>query len=238
MPSHHRQAAGRRLLLAGVLLLATPAACQKAPAAGPSTTAHQSVKTGAAHPKAPPAAPAAGHRVYTWYDASGVPHLATSLAEIPPPARGHVVVSKLDAGGKDALDDSLTVGDFSTSAPQFSRVDLAHLKAPGDGAIDGKALLAHDDEVTIYGTSWCHFCKAARAFLEARHVPFVDVDIEADARAAAEMKAKLRAAGIRFGGVPVLDVRGRLIEGFDKKRLVEALDAAGYGTAPSPSAHG
>lgn len=224
-----------------MLALAAPAACQKAPAAGPGTRAHrgaQAAHAAAGKAKAADGAAPAGRRVYTWYDASGVPHLASSPAEIPPPARGHVVVSKLGAGAKDALDDSVTVGDFSGGAPQFSRVDLAHLKAPGDLAIDGKALLANDHSVTIYGTSWCHFCKAARAFLTARHVPFVDVDIEADAKAAAQMKAKLKAAGIRFGGVPVLDVRGRLIEGFDKKRLVEALDAAGLGSAPSPSEHG
>jgi len=76
--------------------------------------------------------------------------------------------------------------------------------------------------VTIYGTSWCGACRAARSYFQQRGIPFADKDIEADAQAARELGEKAARAGIPTDRVPVLDVRGRLLLGFDQAR-VEAL---------------
>jgi glutaredoxin len=76
--------------------------------------------------------------------------------------------------------------------------------------------------VTIYGTSWCGACRAARQYFSERKIPFADKDIEADPVAARELGEKAAKLGIPTDRVPVLDVRGRLLLGFDKSR-VEAL---------------
>lgn len=76
--------------------------------------------------------------------------------------------------------------------------------------------------VTIYGTSWCGACQAARSYFAERKIPFADKDIEQDPAAAAELNAKAAKMGIPTDRVPVLDVRGRLLLGFDRSR-VEAL---------------
>jgi glutaredoxin len=76
--------------------------------------------------------------------------------------------------------------------------------------------------VTIYGTSWCGACRAARQYLSEKKIPFADKDIEVDPAAAQELAAKAEKAGIPTDRVPVLDVRGRLLLGFDPAR-VEAL---------------
>lgn len=76
--------------------------------------------------------------------------------------------------------------------------------------------------VTVYGTSWCGACRAARQYLSDKKIPFADKDIEADPAAAAELAEKAEKAGIPADRVPVLDVRGRLLLGFDAAR-VEAL---------------
>lgn len=76
--------------------------------------------------------------------------------------------------------------------------------------------------VTIYGTSWCGACRAARQYFSERKIPFADKDIEADPAAARELGEKAAKLGIPTDRVPVLDVRGRLLLGFDKSR-VEAL---------------
>ena len=76
--------------------------------------------------------------------------------------------------------------------------------------------------VTIYGTSWCGACRAARQYLTERKIPFADKDIERDADAARELAAKAAKMGIPTDRVPVIDVRGRLLLGFDKARI-EAL---------------
>jgi glutaredoxin len=73
--------------------------------------------------------------------------------------------------------------------------------------------------VTIYGTSWCGACKAARQYFASRKIPFADKDVERDADAARELAAKAAKMGIPTDRVPVIDVRGRLLLGFDKARI-------------------
>ena len=76
--------------------------------------------------------------------------------------------------------------------------------------------------VTIYGTSWCGACRAARQYLTERKIPFADKDIENDPAAAQELRDKASKMGIPTDRVPVIDVRGRLLLGFDRGRI-EAL---------------
>jgi glutaredoxin len=85
--------------------------------------------------------------------------------------------------------------------------------APMDGGATGTPV------VTIYGTSWCGACKAAREYLTQRRVPFADKDIERDPAAARELGEKASKMGIPTDRVPVIEVRGRLLQGFDRARI-------------------
>lgn len=80
--------------------------------------------------------------------------------------------------------------------------------------------------VTLYGAAWCGACKAAREYLRGRRIPFADRDIERDEAAARELREKAKRLGIAADRVPVLDVRGRLLIGFDKARLEALLGEA------------
>jgi glutaredoxin len=80
--------------------------------------------------------------------------------------------------------------------------------------------------VTIYGTSWCGACKAARQYFAGRKIPFADKDIERDPEAARELAAKGAKMGIPTDRVPVIDVRGRLLLGFDRQRIEMLLGEA------------
>ncbi len=73
--------------------------------------------------------------------------------------------------------------------------------------------------VTIYGTSWCGACRAAREYLTQRRVPFADKDVERDPAAARELSDKASKLGIPTDRVPIIDVRGRLLQGFDRARI-------------------
>jgi glutaredoxin len=77
--------------------------------------------------------------------------------------------------------------------------------------------------VILYSAAWCGYCRAAREFLASRRVPFVEKDVEKDPRAAAELAHKARRAGIHPSRIPIIDVRGRLVEGFDPVRLATLL---------------
>jgi mycoredoxin len=74
-------------------------------------------------------------------------------------------------------------------------------------------------DVVVYGTSWCGYCAQARKYLQEKGVPFTDKDVERDAGVATELAQKLAAAHMRATGVPIIDVRGSLVVGFDRGAL-------------------
>src|ERR1700690_4413575 len=77
----------------------------------------------------------------------------------------------------------------------------------------------NERRVIVYGTSWCGACKAAREFLHSHHIPYVEKDIEKDAAAENELARKAKGAGLKLGGVPVIDVAGQLTMGYDPNTL-------------------
>lgn len=73
--------------------------------------------------------------------------------------------------------------------------------------------------VTVYGTPWCGACKAVKKYLAGKRIPYAYKDIENDPAAARELQAKAARLGVPTDRVPILDVRGRLLLGFDRVRL-------------------
>jgi arsenate reductase-like glutaredoxin family protein len=73
--------------------------------------------------------------------------------------------------------------------------------------------------VILYSTPWCNACEAARRYLISNLVPFTSKDIEKDPSAARELEQKASRFGIAADRVPILDVRGRLLVGYDEARM-------------------
>jgi glutaredoxin-like YruB-family protein len=73
-------------------------------------------------------------------------------------------------------------------------------------------------QVKIYSTPTCPFCIRAKQFLKDNNVAFEDMDVSVNQAAAEEM---IRKSGQM--GVPVLDIDGELIVGFDKEKIKQAL---------------
>ncbi|HHR85950.1 MAG: glutaredoxin family protein [Candidatus Thorarchaeota archaeon] len=69
-------------------------------------------------------------------------------------------------------------------------------------------------EITIYTTPSCSWCQATKEYLHAREIDFEEVDVSEDMRRAMEMVEK---SGQQ--GVPVLDIDGEIIVGFDRSRI-------------------
>lgn len=69
-------------------------------------------------------------------------------------------------------------------------------------------------KVKVYSTSTCPYCKMAKSFLNEKGVHYDDLDVAADAAARDEMVKKSGQMG-----VPVIDVDGEVIIGFDRERL-------------------
>jgi glutaredoxin-like YruB-family protein len=72
--------------------------------------------------------------------------------------------------------------------------------------------------VTVYSTSTCPFCVRAKQFLKENNIQFKDIDVSNDQAKAQEM---IERSGQM--GVPVIDVDGTIVVGFDKDKIKEAL---------------
>lgn len=73
-------------------------------------------------------------------------------------------------------------------------------------------------KVTVYSTKTCPYCVMAKRYLSEKGVKYVDYDVGADQRRAKEMMAKTGQLG-----VPVLDINGSVIVGFDRPAIDAAL---------------
>ena len=160
------------------------------------------------------------------------------LDKVPQERRGWVRVVDLGIKPGRRMDHELVyVADLRTPGDDgafphvvMSRAafESAALGRAGAGATDpppppGKASAGHG-QVILYATSWCGACKTARQYLSQRGVPYIEKDIEEDQAAAQELLAKAKAAGVSASGVPVLDVGGTLVQGFDQARIEALLD--------------
>jgi glutaredoxin-like YruB-family protein len=74
--------------------------------------------------------------------------------------------------------------------------------------------------VRVYSTSTCPWCDKAKDYLSQLGVAFEAVDVSRDRAMAEEM---IRKTGQR--GVPVLDIGGTIIVGFDRPAIDAALKA-------------
>ncbi len=72
--------------------------------------------------------------------------------------------------------------------------------------------------VKVYSTPTCPYCKMVKEFLEKNNVEFEDIDVSVDQEKAAEMVEKSGQMG-----VPVTDIGGKIIVGFDEDAIMEAL---------------
>lgn len=75
-----------------------------------------------------------------------------------------------------------------------------------------------DSKIIIYGAEWCAFCHEAMRYLDGRGVKYVYKNIDLNADDAREVIAKSHQTGI-----PVLDIDGAIIIGFDRPRIDQAL---------------
>lgn len=77
-----------------------------------------------------------------------------------------------------------------------------------------------EPQVTIYSATWCAFCHAAKDYFDKLGVTYNDKDVDADPANGQESVEK---SGQR--GIPVIDIGGEIIIGFDRPKIDAALKA-------------
>lgn len=73
-------------------------------------------------------------------------------------------------------------------------------------------------KVKMYTTTWCTFCKVAKEFFKENNVEFEEINVEENQEAAKEMVEKSGQTG-----VPVIDINGKIIIGFQREKIKELL---------------
>jgi glutaredoxin-like YruB-family protein len=68
--------------------------------------------------------------------------------------------------------------------------------------------------VIVFSTPTCAFCNAVKQYFRQRGIVFRDVDVSRDPAAARDM---VRRSGQQ--GVPVIDIGGRIVVGFDRPQI-------------------
>lgn len=77
----------------------------------------------------------------------------------------------------------------------------------------------HND-VILYATSWCGYCKKTRQFLAENNIQYTEYDVESSE------DARRKFATLNAKGVPVLDIQGTIIYGYDMSKTKKVLSAA------------
>lgn len=72
--------------------------------------------------------------------------------------------------------------------------------------------------VIVFSTPTCSFCNMAKQYFRQKGIKFRDVDVSRDPTAARDM---VRRSGQQ--GVPVIDIGGRIVIGFDRVKIEKYL---------------
>ncbi|HEY7758498.1 MAG TPA: glutaredoxin family protein [Burkholderiales bacterium] len=116
---------------------------------------------------------------------------------------------------------------YSDSPPSDRKAAQVKIKV---NSISGPAVVsalkggppAAKERVRIYTTTWCGYCKKAKAQLAARQVAFDEIDVEASDSGRREF------ASLGGRGVPMILVGSQRMDGYDAGRLDAMLQSAGY----------
>lgn len=74
-------------------------------------------------------------------------------------------------------------------------------------------------KIKIYSTPTCPYCAALKQFLKEKGFEFEDIDVSTDEKALEEMIEKSGQMG-----VPVTEIDGKIVVGFDKEKILRLLN--------------
>ena len=175
------------------------------------------------------------HYLFTFLLADGTFQSTEKMEDIPQEARSQIIVidTRLPPE-KRGSSEVLYVADVTqkredgtypcrpVSRFKFER-ELLREPSKNKGVLppECQALTASpSDRVVIYSTSWCSVCDAAKEFMKKEGIPFEDKDVEKDPAAQKELTCKAYKSTTKPNGVPVLDINGTLLLGFDRDDLL------------------
>ena len=162
--------------------------------------------------------------LFLYRDGTGTEQRALSIDEIPDESRARVQVVDLSRSPSERRSkDYVQLFDLRKATAQGTYPGRVIPRQELEAALADEQALPVQPSIVLYSTSWCGVCKKARRFLKEQGLAFIEHDIEQNRAAARELQEKSKRAGIPLGGVPVIDVGGALMRGFDPQRLMSVL---------------
>lgn len=73
-------------------------------------------------------------------------------------------------------------------------------------------------KIKIYTTPYCHYCKMAKEYFKTKGIEYEEYDVMTNLEKRQEMVTKSGQLG-----VPVIDIDGKLVIGFDRAKVNEYL---------------
>ena len=150
-----------------------------------------------------------------------------AVEQVPEKARERVLVVDLSKTPQERMahryaffaDLTQKESDGTYPVSVVSRYQSAKGEGPPAGLMPSSTA-----DIVVYSAVWCGFCKKLERWLKERGTPFQKKDVEKDPGADRELKSKLAQAGISAGGVPVTDVAGQMVVGFNKAKLTSLIN--------------
>jgi glutaredoxin len=235
-----------RLVMLAIVALALGSACKRRPTDELSQAAAEDEKV---EKPLPPLALTddTPDLLLTWIDSRGDAHVANKPADVAAEGRERVrvVVTTREDGTRSLFYvanlasknpdgtypvstvprrewDALIAGRRQAFATPAASADEGLAPPPGAKNPGGHPSFT----VIVYGASWCGACHEAVAYMKRRKIPVIEKDIEQDPAAQSEMQAKLARAGVHGGSIPVIDVKGKILIGFEPNALEAAVRGA------------
>lgn len=166
--------------------------------------------------------------VFSYIDKEGKFKDSQNIDEIPEESRRQVIVFDTSIPPQKRLSHKVIyIADLTKPDSDgryrytvASRYEFESAIREGINVNEQKTDIKQDGKsIIIYTTSWCGVCAQLRKYLRQKGISFTEKDIEKDPSAQSEMLAKLKNAGLKGSGVPVIDLYGEIIVGFNKELL-------------------
>jgi len=167
--------------------------------------------------------------VLSWFEDAG-PQTASSVKDVTNHARKNVRVQDPSIPPEERTPGVVFLADLSRPSAggkynvrAVPRKNFDAILAARHPKIQEKTLDPAKQQLIMYATTHCPVCHKARRWLLDKKIPYIEKDIGRDQVAAAALAAKGKAQGVPTSGVPIFEINGRLIPGFDPSVIIKSL---------------
>jgi len=179
----------------------------------------------------------------TWVDDQGDFHVTQAISDIKDANKEHVrvVFTTKETGNPDQVYvadlrqkgergsyavKAIPRGEWEELGASHRKSRLEAISVPANANVDAGRNTA-DVVAVIYGAEWCKACHDTAKYLATKGVKFVEKDVDTSGVIQAELRAKFQHAHVPpTSSIPVTDINGQLVVGFNPSALDSALAAA------------